>query len=82
MIPFLPPVSSFSQPGDVSNLWLSFLCVTHSMTKNPFDPFVPVFFFFLFVVDFVIHWNETAMGLHVFICFYMCVYMGLHVPVF
>ena len=23
-------------------------------------------FFFLFVVDFVIHWNETAMGLHVF----------------
>ena len=21
---------------------------------------------FLFVVDFVIHWNETAMGLHVF----------------
>ena len=25
----------------------------------------PLFFFF-FVVDFVIHWNETAMGLHVF----------------
>ena len=24
------------------------------------------FFFFLFVVDFVIHWNETAKGLHVF----------------
>ena len=23
-------------------------------------------FFFLFVVDFVIHWNETAKGLHVF----------------
>ena len=23
-------------------------------------------FFFLFVVEFVIHWNETAMGLHVF----------------
>ena len=23
-------------------------------------------FFFLFVVDFVILWNETAMGLHVF----------------
>ena len=22
--------------------------------------------FFLFVVDFVIHWNETAKGLHVF----------------
>ena len=25
-----------------------------------------IFIFFLFVVDFVIHWNETAMGLHVF----------------
>ena len=24
------------------------------------------FLFFLFVVDFVIHWNETAMGLHMF----------------
>ena len=24
------------------------------------------FLIFLFVVDFVIHWNETAMGLHVF----------------
>ena len=23
-------------------------------------------FFFFFVVDFAIHWNETAMGLHVF----------------
>ena len=23
-------------------------------------------FFYLFVVNFVIHWNETAMGLHVF----------------
>ena len=23
-------------------------------------------FIFLFVVDFVIHWDETAMGLHVF----------------
>ena len=25
-----------------------------------------IIIFFLFVVDFVIHWNETAMGLHVF----------------
>ena len=25
-----------------------------------------LFIYFLFVVDFVIHWNETAMGLHVF----------------
>ena len=29
--------------------------------------FIYLFFiFFLFVVNFVIHWNETAMGLHVF----------------
>ena len=28
-------------------------------------PFFLIFYFiFLFVVDFVIHWNETAMGLH------------------
>ena len=27
---------------------------------------IVLFFFFFFVVDFVIHWNETAMGLHVF----------------
>ena len=25
-----------------------------------------LFIYFLFVVNFVIHWNETAMGLHVF----------------
>ena len=25
-----------------------------------------LFFIFYIVVDFVIHWNETAMGLHVF----------------
>ena len=24
------------------------------------------YFYFFIVVDFVIHWNETAMGLHVF----------------
>ena len=28
--------------------------------------FIYFYFLFLFVVDFVIHWNETAMGLHVF----------------
>ena len=28
--------------------------------------FFKVYLFFLFVVNFVIHWNETAMGLHVF----------------
>ena len=33
-----------------------------------FNVYLPFYFFifFLFVVDFVIHWNETAMGLHVF----------------
>ena len=28
--------------------------------------FIFIYLFFLFVVNFVIHWNETAMGLHVF----------------
>ena len=28
--------------------------------------FLFIYLFFLFVVDFVIHWNETAKGLHVF----------------
>ena len=37
---------------------MSFLCVCESS-------FFFLFFFFI-VVDFVIHWNETAMGLHVF----------------
>ena len=37
-----------------------FFCVC--VVKKP----VIYLFIFLFVVDFVIHWNETAMGLHVF----------------
>ena len=28
--------------------------------------FIYLFIYLLFVVDFVIHWDETAMGLHVF----------------
>ena len=28
--------------------------------------YVYIYIYFFFVVDFVIHWNETAMGLHVF----------------
>ena len=36
------------------------LCVDHNKLWNI------LFFFFLFVVNFVMHWNETAMGLHVF----------------
>ena len=44
------------------------------VTSRPKFSWVPGFLFlffiiiiiFLFVVNFVIHWNETAMGLHVF----------------
>ena len=37
------------------------------MKERPVFIFFFLFFlFFLFVVNFVIHWNETAMGLHVF----------------
>ena len=28
--------------------------------------FLNYYYYFFIVVDFVIHWNETAMGLHVF----------------
>ena len=34
--------------------------------KLDYESQMKQFFFFLFVVDFVIHWNEKAMGLHVF----------------
>ena len=33
--------------------------------------FFSFFLIYLFVVNFVIHWNETAMGLHVFHTFHM-----------
>ena len=35
-------------------------------SKRCISDYMFFIFFFLFVVDFVIHWNETAMGLHVF----------------
>ena len=38
-----------------------------TVQKHPFfSAQLSFFFFFLFVVDFFIHWNETAKGLHVF----------------
>ena len=46
-----------------------FFCTQLSFFFSYFSPEHPsngFFFFFLFVVNFVIHWNETAMGLHVF----------------
>ena len=39
--------------------WLLYLCEVRDYGLDQTD-------FFLFVVNFVIHWNETAMGLHVF----------------
>ena len=47
-------------------LAMTFLkCV--ALLLNCVQLFFLIFFnFFLFVVNFVIHWNETAMGLHVF----------------
>ena len=44
-----------SQPKDWTHVFF-FVCVN----------LLFFFFFFFIVVDFVIHWNETAMGLHVF----------------
>ena len=59
-----------------------FICICHfiilSCLKVTYGVLYDFNLFFLFVVDFVIHWNETAMGLHVFpipipplICFYV-----------
>ena len=43
-------------------LWTLTYMYTFHVSQN----ILPLIFFFLFVVNFVIHWNETAMGLHVF----------------
>ena len=44
-----------------------FVITTSPLISHPLFFLTFLFFFlFLFVVDFVIHWNETAMGLHVF----------------
>ena len=66
------------QRGHYSSSYPLFFCITifscllgHSWKHRNMLIFLhsfSFFFFFLFyiVVDFVIHWNETAMGLHVF----------------
>ena len=48
-------------------IWYSYLPsdVEYSFRKVTLHTFL-LLLFFLFVVDFVIHWNETSMGLHVF----------------
>ena len=40
-----------------SYMWIAFIF---------FNFYLFIYLFIFFVVDFVIHWNETAMGLHVF----------------
>ena len=48
-------------------LWHIHYCELEALKKQQLQGYSdPSFFFFLFVVNFVIHWNETAMGLHVF----------------
>ena len=51
-----------------SILLFSAISLCWSLRKDFLSPLAILFFlyFFLFVVNFVIHWNETAMGLHVF----------------
>ena len=54
--------------------WLDLLSVQGTLkhllqyhsSKASILPCSAFFFYFLFVVNFVIHWNKTAMGLHVF----------------
>ena len=45
-------MSIFSTPVSIASCQSASLC--------------SLYIYFLFVVNFVIHWNETAMGLHVF----------------
>ena len=47
--------------------WVSCIsCIGRQILFFFFNFFFILFIYFLFVVDFVIHLNETAMGLHVF----------------
>ena len=41
-------------------------CNTYAMRITSVFIYLFYLFIYLFVVNFVIHWNETAMGLHVF----------------
>ena len=43
-----------------------FLTQGSNLHLSLFFFFILISLFFLFVVNFVIHWNETAIGLHVF----------------
>ena len=47
------------------SFFLSFFLFLFFCFLSPFYLFFNYYYFFI-VVDFVIHWNETAMGLHVF----------------
>ena len=47
-------------------IWVSSLKKKNLFQYSAHFYFYFLLLFFLFVVDFVIHWNETAMGLHVF----------------
>ena len=46
--------------------WFLFCFVFFALVCGVQSTLFIFFIFFLFAVDFVIHWNETAMGLHVF----------------
>ena len=58
--PRLQPRQFGERIGPISALWWP-----SALVSGFFN-----FLIFLFVVDFVIHWNETAMGLHVFFFFF------------
>ena len=63
-IPWTEELADYSPWGHErvrDNLWLNNPSATSHVHCN-----VYFFIYFLFVVNFVIHWNETAMGLHVF----------------
>ena len=66
-IQILVEIEGIEVPQEAFQFWYSwflfcFFCLSLWCSKH----FIYFFIFFLFAVDFVIHWNETAMGLHVF----------------
>ena len=70
--PRSPMLQADSLPTEPKKTWvgslslLQHIFLTQELNQGLLQYKRILFFFFLFVVDFVIHWNETAMGLHVF----------------
>ena len=67
ILPTVQLISAFVREHEVISLILSCSYTHSSFSTFLFDQcFLFIYLFIFFLVNFVIHWNETAMGLHVF----------------